>query len=319
MLLAKNEEGILLNAMENQPSHGQQLFCPACSGAVRFKNGRVMRPHFAHISLENCSFYAENESAEHLNLKAGLYSWGKQSQEIQVEAFLPEIRQIADLLIDGRIALEVQCSPLSQERLEERTLSYRQHGYQVLWLLGKKLWLKQSLTKLQKDFLYFSQNMGFHLWELDEKKQELRLKYLIHEDLHGRAQYKVKSFPFGQGCLLSVLRSPFQKQGLESYLAKQDPEICRYVRQQLYYQQPRWMKLQAQLYQKGDNLLTKSVEDFYPQVRPVQASSFCQITRDLTPYYQHFRRYYQAEKNKQLQIIYPPVFYARISPTFMIK
>ena len=164
MLLAKNKEGILLNAMENQPSLGDQLFCPACSGAVCFKKGRVMRPHFAHISLENCSFYTENESAEHLNLKAGLYSWGKQSQEVQVEAFLPEIRQIADLLLDGRIALEVQCSPLSQERLEERTLSYRQYGYQVLWLLGKKLWLKQSLTKLQKDFLYFSQNMGFHLW-----------------------------------------------------------------------------------------------------------------------------------------------------------
>ena len=133
MLLAKNKEGILLNAMEKQPSLGEQTFCPACSGAVRFKKGRVMRPHFAHISLENCSFYTENESAEHLNLKAALYSWGKQSQEVQVEAFLTEIRQIADLLIDGRIALEVQCSPLSQGRLEERTLSYRQHGYQVLW------------------------------------------------------------------------------------------------------------------------------------------------------------------------------------------
>jgi len=86
------------------------------------------------------SFYTENESAEHLNLKAGLYGWGKQSQEVQVEAFLPEIRQIADLLVDGRIALEVQCSLLRQERLEERTLSYRQHDYQVLWL--KKLFSK---------------------------------------------------------------------------------------------------------------------------------------------------------------------------------
>ena len=72
MLLAKSEEGLLLNAMEKQPSLGDQLFCPACSGAVRLKKGRVMRPHFAHISLENCSFYTENESAEHLNLKAGL-------------------------------------------------------------------------------------------------------------------------------------------------------------------------------------------------------------------------------------------------------
>ena len=57
MLLAKNEEGILLNAMEKQPSLGEQTFCPACSGAVRFKKGRVMRPHFAHISLKDCHFY----------------------------------------------------------------------------------------------------------------------------------------------------------------------------------------------------------------------------------------------------------------------
>ncbi len=46
---------------------------------------------------------------------------GKQSQKVQVGGLLPEIRQIADLLIDGRIA-GVQRSPLSQERLEERTL-----------------------------------------------------------------------------------------------------------------------------------------------------------------------------------------------------
>lgn len=319
MLLARNEKGRLVNALEEKPENPENLSCPACDGAVRFKKGRVMRPHFAHISLEDCQFYAENESAEHLNLKASLYSWAKKSQRVQVEAFLPNLKQIADLLLDSHLALEIQCSPLSQGRLQERTENYRKNGYQVLWLLGKKLWLKRSLTKLQKDFLYFSQNMGFHLWELDEKGQQLRLKYLIHEDLHGRAQYKVKSFPFGQGSLLAVLRTPFQRQEMESYLAKQDPHICRYIRQQLYYQQPRWMKVQAQLYQQGDNLLTKSAEDFYPQVRPVQASSFCQIARDLTSYYQQFTAYYGQEKNKKLQILYPPVFYAKILSDFMIK
>ncbi len=54
--------------------------------------------------------------------------------------------------------------------------------------------------------------MGFHLG-IDEKKQELRLKYLIHEDLYGRAQYKHKSFPFGLAPPLSVLRSPFSEAG----------------------------------------------------------------------------------------------------------
>ena len=42
---------------------------------------------------------------------------------------------------------------------------------QVLWLLGQKLWLKERLSRLQQGFLYFSQNMGFYVWELDKAKQ----------------------------------------------------------------------------------------------------------------------------------------------------
>lgn len=271
-----------------------------------------MQPHFAHVSLEQCSFYRENESAEHLNLKAELFRWAVQTEEVEVETFLPALQQIADLLVDKKLALEVQCSPLSIERLQERTLSYRQHGYQVLWLLGRKLWLKDSLTRLQKDFLYFSKNMGFHLWELDQEKRVLRLKYLIHEDLHGKVQHKTKNFPFGHGRLLDILRLPFQKQEMNSFLTQQDPQICNYIRRQLYYQQPRWMRLQAQLYQNGDNLLTKTAEDFYPQVRPIQAASFCQITTDLTGYYQQFENYYANLQQKNLQIVYSPAFYTRI-------
>ena len=222
------------------------------------------------------------------------------------------LQQIVDLLVDEKLALEVQCSPLSIERLQERTLSYRQHGYQVLWLLGRKLWLKDSLTRLQKDFLYFSKNMGFHLWELDQEKQVLRLKYLIHEDLHGKVQHKTKNFPFGHGQLLDILRLPFQKQEMNSFLAQQDPHICNYIRRQLYYQQPRWMRLQAQLYQSGDNLLTKTAEDFYPQIRPIQVASFCQITTDLTGYYQKFENYYANLQQKNLQIVYSPAFYEMI-------
>ena len=312
MFVARNHKGLLCNALEEKIEKGADFVCPACSGAVRFKKGKVMQPHFAHISLEECRFYRENESVEHLNLKAELFRWAAQTEEVEVEAFLPALQQIADLLVDGKLALEVQCSPLSIERLQERTLSYRQHGYQALWLLGRKLWLKDSLSRLQKDFLYFSKNMGFHLWELDQEKQVLRLKYLIHEDLHGKVQHKTRTFPFGHGRLLDILRLPFQKQEINSFLAQQDPQICNYIRRQLYYQQPRWMRLQAQLYQNGDNLLTKTAEDFYPQVRPIQAASFCQITTDLTGYYQQFENYYANLQQKNLQIVYSPAFYTRI-------
>ena len=146
MLMACQENGKMLNAVEDTVNPLDRFLCPACKEAVRFKNGKVMRPHFAHISLKECHFYTENESAEHLNLKAALFTWARKSNHaIQVEAYLPELQQIADLLVEKQIALEVQCSSLSQKRLKERTDSYRQHGYRVLWLLGKKLWLKDSM------------------------------------------------------------------------------------------------------------------------------------------------------------------------------
>ena len=73
MFVARNHKGLLCNALEEKIEKGADFVCPACSGAVRFKKGKVMQPHFAHVSLEECSFYRENESAEHLNLKAELF------------------------------------------------------------------------------------------------------------------------------------------------------------------------------------------------------------------------------------------------------
>lgn len=309
MFLARDDRGQVLNLLEEQDVTRGNFSCPSCGNPVRFKQGKVMRPHFAHVSLEDCQGYAENESAEHLELKASLFRWARKGHLVQVEAALPELKQIADLLVGDKLALEVQCSPLSKDRLAERTQTYQAAGYQVLWLLGEKLWLGESITKLQRDFLYFSQGLGFFLWELDLNKQQLRLKYLIHEDLHGQVQYKSKIFPFEEGDLLEVLRLPFQQKGVASFLAKSDRQICRYVRQQLYFRSAKWMRLQEQLYQLGDNLLTKQAQDFYPQVRPIEASYFCQIQQDLTSYYENFKRYYAETLNKEVQIVYSPAFY----------
>lgn len=43
-----------------------------------------------------------------LNLKAELFRWAVQTEEVEVEAFLPALWQLADLLVDKKLALEVQ-------------------------------------------------------------------------------------------------------------------------------------------------------------------------------------------------------------------
>lgn len=309
MLVALDEDGQVFNVLENPAPQGS-FTCPGCGGLVRYKSGKVLRSHFAHVSLRDCSYFSENESAQHLSLKSCLYRWLINAEQVELEKSLPSIGQVADLFVNNSLALEVQCSSLPISRLQLRTQAYREGGYLVLWLLGKDLWLKERLTNLHKQFLSFSMNMGFHLWELDDEKKELRLRYLIHEDLRGKVHCMTKVFPFCEGNLLEILRLPFAKQILSSMTCPMDEDLPRYIAQQLYYKSPKWLALQAEAYGRGENLLTKTAFDWYPHIRlPRSAIGFAQIRQDLTPIYQAFNQFYDKVENKRKQVLYPPKMY----------
>ncbi|HFI0251224.1 TPA: competence protein CoiA [Streptococcus suis] len=309
MLVALDEDRQIFNLLENPAPQGRYS-CPGCGGLVRYKSGKVLRSHFAHVTLRDCTYFSENESAQHLSLKSSLYNWLAKNELVELEKCLPKIGQVADLLVNNSLALEVQCSSLPISRLQVRTQAYRESGYQVLWLLGKDLWLKERLTNLHKQFLSFSMNMGFYLWELDDEKKELRLRYLIHEDLRGKVHCLTKVFPFGQGNLLDILRLPFAKQTLSSMTCPMDENLPRYIAQQLYYKSPKWLALQAEAYGRGENLLTKTALDFYPHIRlPRSAIGFAQIRQDLTLIYQAFNQFYDKAKDKRKQVLYPPKMY----------
>ncbi|HEM2749654.1 TPA: competence protein CoiA [Streptococcus suis] len=313
MLVAVDQKGQTINLLEKPEVKKGDYFCPACAGKVRYRSGKILRSHFAHQTLRDCDFWSENESAQHLSLKASLYQWLNGQAQVDLEAYLPATKQVADILVNQHLALEVQCSSLSISRLQERTMAYRQADMAVLWLLGKDLWLGERLTNLHKQFLYFSMNMGFHLWELDDEKKELRLRYLIHEDWRGKVHCLTKVFPFGQGDLLAMLRSPFAKQALSYFTCSVDQDLLDYVAKQLYYRVPKWMNLQAEAYQQGKNLLSQSLDDFYPQIRlPRSAIGFAQIKQDLTPIYQAFDLFYDKAKDKRKQILYPPIMYRQL-------
>ncbi|HGO8536085.1 TPA: competence protein CoiA [Streptococcus suis] len=313
MLVAVDQKGKTVNLLEKPEVKKEEYFCPACAGKVRYRSGKILRSHFAHQTLRDCDFWSENESAQHLSLKSSLYQWLQGQEEVDLEAYLPATKQVADILVNQQLALEVQCSSLSISRLQERTEAYHEAGFQVLWLLGKGLWIKERLSKLHKQFLSFSMNMGFHLWELDDEKKELRLRYLIHEDLRGKVHCLTKVFPFGEGNLLEILRLPFAKQALSHLTCPLDRDLPRYIAQQLYYKSPNWLALQAESYSRGENLLTKTAEEWYPHIRlPRSAIGFAQIKQDLTPIYQAFDLFYDKAKDKRKQILYPPIMYRQL-------
>ncbi|MGT2934791.1 competence protein CoiA [Streptococcus castoreus] len=312
MLTALNESNQIISLLNQEIPENQAFRCPGCYLPVRLRNGKMIRPHFAHIQLEHCRFQMENESEEHLHLKAKMYASLANTEEVCVEKYFPSFCQIADLLVNTKLALEIQCSSLPIERLIERTRAYQQHGYEVRWLLGKKLWLKQKLTALQKQCLYFSQTIGFHLWELDLEQNVLRLKYLIHEDLFGNVTYLTKSVSL-ENNLITFLRFPYQQQPLFSYQQVMNPKLSIMIQRALLAKHPKWLQRQEKAYLAGKNLLTLPIDAFYPQLRPVQSTAgFCQIHEDLRAYYSFFKSYYKKESNKKVQTLFSPKYYAKI-------
>lgn len=208
MLVALNETENIVNLLELNPTYladlaRQFLRCPACKSQIRLKNGRIKTPHFAHVSLATCQYYSENESLQHLTLKKRLYHWFKQTEQVEIEHFLPDLQQTPDLLVNKTLAIEIQCSHLSIQRLRERTEMYRANGYTVLWLMGKDLWLDENMTEFKRQLLYLTQNAGFYYWELDLQREKLRLKYLCHEDLTGRLHHLQREFDFDSGVFTS--------------------------------------------------------------------------------------------------------------------
>lgn len=313
MLIARNQKGNLISALETSLNREDSYCCPGCQGVVLLRQGQVMCPHFAHKSLQDCQFFSENESAQHLSLKSALYkSLVNHGERVWIEKVLPEMGQIADLFVGDSLALEVQCSRLSQQRLRERTRAYHQAGYKVRWLLGEDLWLGQRLTGLQRDFLYFTAKIGFHLWELDWKREEIRLKYLIYEDIFGKVHYLTKAWSLTEN-LITVLRFPYQAEQVETYQVTQRNNVSHVIQRELMGKNQRWMRRQEEAYLKGMNLLSLSDQDFFPQVRfPESKQGFVQIRQSLEGFEKLFKQYYRKRHFSYRQTLYPPTFYAKI-------
>ncbi|MGT2887067.1 competence protein CoiA [Streptococcus didelphis] len=311
MLTALTEDKSLISLVDEIPP--AQIFrCPACYSRLRLKKGKIVRPHFAHLSAKNCSFASENESIEHLSLKAKLYSSLVRSEKVEIEKFLPAIQQIADLLVNDSLVLEIQCSSLSIERLKERTQAYKDKHLQVRWLLGEKLWLKKKLKELQKQLLNFSWQIGFHLWELDLAKNEIRLKYLIHENLFGEVTYLCQAVSLDDN-LSSFFSLPYQKLEGKQVTCQTDQKLLSKIKKALQRKDKKWLSYQEKLYLQGDNLLNHSLDFYFPQIQPVKSSiGFCQIEANLNLYYLSFKKYYKKLSNKTSQTLYPPFFYVKI-------
>ena len=162
MLMARDREGRWVYAPHmTEEQTVTSYYCPQCGRPLMFKKGSRTIGHFAHFPNEACErTFSEGETKEHIAGKMQLYEWFQRYVEkVELEPFLPTLSQRPDLLI-GRIPIEFQCSQISLTLLQRRTTTYRQHGYEPLWILmtpqrfqGRERVTSCRMTQFQYHFL----------------------------------------------------------------------------------------------------------------------------------------------------------------------
>lgn len=183
MLLALDQEHHRV-AADSAPRAGTYV-CPGCQKPVILKRGTVMSAHFAHVAGRSCDTFSEGETHEHLRGKQQLADWFRRSgYHVQIEAPLRQLHQRPDLLVrradQAPLAIEFQCSPLSEKRLAERTRGYWQHGYRVLWLLGRPYRHGVHLHGKALKFVQASTGWGCFvpLWNVNTATLDLKYQLL---------------------------------------------------------------------------------------------------------------------------------------------
>lgn len=151
MLRAIDQAGNLVDAKEVTRAEARHLICPGCRRPVILRRGEQVTAHFAHLSGQNCDYESQAESEEHLRGKLFIY---KKLQElnysVDLEVYVPQIKQRADVMINRAYPVEIQCSPLPFTRLKERNSGYASLGLRPCWILGDRFHFVDHLTSFHK-------------------------------------------------------------------------------------------------------------------------------------------------------------------------
>ena len=137
MLTAQSERsGRKVQAWEARRGD-QPFYCFCCRREVTLRRGSTRVAHFAHKPPILCE-YGEGESATHRWCKQQIYTRLSESpcvEKCELERDLGTVRPDVSAYIGGvPVAIEVQLSNLSIERLAHRTSEYSRKGIYVLWL-----------------------------------------------------------------------------------------------------------------------------------------------------------------------------------------
>lgn len=231
--------------------------CPGCGQFVILRHGQTRLSHFAHHAGANCEVFSEGETQAHLTGKTRIFNWCRKNHlAVKLEAYLPELHQRPDILVNWHhhwTAIEFQCSPISLEKLSERTRGYYEHGYKVWWILGPTyLARKLTLEKLSK-FSYFQKSLNLFISFYNPTNDQFLVKHHLTQDLFGKIRWVDYNFVPDKKAFNELFRQDNQYDVLKSYHAYREAlELQRRLLGR--YTDPRLRKVQNFCYLHHLNL-----------------------------------------------------------------
>ncbi|MGY3778916.1 competence protein CoiA [Isobaculum melis] len=248
--------------------------CPSCKEPVFMKVGTAKQPHFSHYRQGKCQTFSEGETPEHLAGKQLLAQWFELQQiPYQLEASLSTIQQRPDILIYEKkqpIAIEFQCSPLSANKMQERTQGYLKNGYAVIWIVGKKLTPINKLSSLQRQFISYQKKVGFYLFSLDIEQQKIVRYSQIVTNFNERISHQTiqTTFPLTgskhqsfQNLMMPSQKVPIKK---DEFTIKNIKQQQKKLSKALYYGNKQHLIVQEKLYMQHLHALYLPVEAYFP-------------------------------------------------------
>lgn len=162
LLTAVNEETdtkVISFEISDDAGYETDWLCPVCGGAMYYKkqsvDGRVS--HFCHKTAGDHPRLSEGKL--HSTMKQRIYEVYNDSArvtDVDIEYpvggdYFENPDRIADVYVqlnDGTdVAIEIQCSSQSVEAFEDRTASYNEHGFHVLWLVQEETYLPPKASQ----------------------------------------------------------------------------------------------------------------------------------------------------------------------------
>lgn len=182
MLVAINQHGERVRATEALKE--EDYFCPYCKTELILKKGIKVTTHYAHkINVHRKCAKAETE--KHYYAKFFIANLLKQhGYNVEIEPYCPTIMQYPDILIDSKIAMEIQFSRISLQEIRERSLGFKSLGVEVVWIIEDTKYHK-GVLHLNTFQAYFINPLTRTLITWDKSKQ-LLYKYSQIQHLEGR-------------------------------------------------------------------------------------------------------------------------------------